>query len=81
MGAKKRPFYRIILTEKENKRDGRFLEILGYYDPCRQPINLNLKRERIDYWIERGAQPSLTVRRLIKSQPQPAAETTGSAAV
>jgi small subunit ribosomal protein S16 len=81
MGAKKRPFYRIVVTERENKRDGRFLEILGYYDPCRQPIDLNLKRERIDYWIERGAQPSLTVSRLIKRQPQPATENTKSAAV
>jgi len=81
MGAKKRPFYRIIVTERENKRDGRFLEILGHYDPCSQPTKLNLKRERIDYWIERGAQPSLTVSRLIKSQPQPEAEATKTAAV
>ena len=81
MGAKKRPFYRIIVTERENKRDGRFLEILGHYDPCRQPSALTLKRERIDYWIERGAQPSLAVRRLIKSQPKAEAEASKTASV
>jgi small subunit ribosomal protein S16 len=81
MGAKKRPFYRIIVTEKENKRDGRFLEIVGNYDPCRQPAEVNLDRERIDYWIEKGAQPSLTVRRLIKTQPKTETENTKSASV
>ena len=81
MGAKKRPFYRIIVTDKENKRDGRFVEIVGHYDPCRQPAELNLNQERIGYWLERGAQPSLTVRRLIKRQPQAATESTKSASV
>lgn len=74
MGAKKHPFYRIIVTERENKRDGRFLEILGYYNPCRQPVELKIDQERVAYWLKCGAQPSLTVSRLIK-QPQAVAAT------
>ena len=71
-GAKKKPFYRIIVTEKRSKRDGRFVESVGYYDPCRNPANVKLEYERINYWIERGAQPSETVRSLIKRNPEPA---------
>ena len=71
-GAKKKPFYRIIVTEKRSKRDGRFVESVGYYDPCRNPADVKLDRERINYWIERGAQPSETVRSLIKRSPEPA---------
>ena len=68
-GAKKAPFYRVVVTEKESKRDGRFVEILGHYDPCRNPAVVKLDRERINYWLEHGAQPSETVRRLLKNQP------------
>ena len=67
-GAKKQPFYRVVVTEKESKRDGRFLEILGHYDPVQKPAILKLERERIDYWIGRGAQPSETVQKLMKIQ-------------
>jgi small subunit ribosomal protein S16 len=66
MGAKKKPFYRINVTEKRTKRDGSFVEIVGYYDPCRNPAEIKLNRERLNYWLERGAQPSETVRSLIK---------------
>lgn len=76
MGAKKKPFYRIIVTEKRTKRDGRFIEAVGYYDPCRNPANVKLDHERISYWIERGAQPSDTVRSIIKRNP--AADTSES---
>ena len=72
MGAKKKPFYRIIVTEKRSKRDGRFVESVGYYDPCRNPADIKINRERINYWIERGAQPSDTVRSLIKRKAEPA---------
>lgn len=67
MGAKKKPFYRIIVTEKRSKRDGRFLEAVGYYDPCSKPANIKLNSERVNYWIERGAQPTDTVRNILKS--------------
>ncbi|HXG68087.1 MAG TPA: 30S ribosomal protein S16 [Blastocatellia bacterium] len=70
MGAKKKPFYRVVVTEKRSKRDGRFVESVGYYDPCRNPAAIKLDRERLNYWIERGAQPSETVRSLIKRQPE-----------
>ena len=72
-GAKKKPFYRIIVTETRSKRDGRFVENIGYYDPCRNPADVKIDRERVDYWIERGAQPSETVRSLIKRKTESAA--------
>ena len=65
-GAKKKPFYRVIVAEKQAKRDGRFVEIVGYYNPCREPIELKLNHERISYWLACGAQPSDTVRGLIR---------------
>lgn len=71
MGAKKKPFYRINVTEKRSKRDGSFVELVGYYDPCRNPAVVKLNRERINYWIARGAQPSETVRSLLKRKDEP----------
>jgi small subunit ribosomal protein S16 len=65
-GAKKQPIYRVIVTEKKTKRDGRFVEIVGHYNPCRQPVEIVLDRERIDFWIARGAKPSETVRSLLR---------------
>ena len=70
MGAKKKPFYRIVVTEKRSKRDGRFVEAIGYYDPCRKPADVKIDRERVSYWMERGAQPSETVRSLIKRKTE-----------
>jgi small subunit ribosomal protein S16 len=65
MGAKKKPFYRIVVAEKRSKRDGRYLESVGYHDP-RDESNFKLDRERLNYWLERGARPTDTVRSLIK---------------
>jgi small subunit ribosomal protein S16 len=70
MGAKKKPFYRIVVTEKRSKRDGRFVESIGYYDPCRKPADVKIDRERVSYWMERGAQPSETVRSLMKRKAE-----------
>jgi small subunit ribosomal protein S16 len=67
MGAKKRPSYRIVVKEKLSKRDGAYLENLGFYNPTQNPAELRLDDERAQYWLERGAQPTETVRRLIKS--------------
>ncbi|HWP42631.1 MAG TPA: 30S ribosomal protein S16 [Blastocatellia bacterium] len=78
MGAKKKPFYRIVVTEKRSKRDGRFVESVGYYDPCRNPADVKIDRERLSYWIERGAQPSETVRSLIKRTPASASAESGA---
>ena len=82
MGAKKRPSYRIVVKEKQSKRDGAFLENVGTYDPTRQPAEINLKAERVRYWIEKGAQPTDTVRQLIKqaAKAESAAATESQAA-
>ena len=65
-GAKKKPTYRVVVTDKRRPRDSKTLEIVGHYNPRPSPIELNLERERIGYWIGVGAQPSDTVKRLIK---------------
>src|SRR5207245_10730913 len=65
-GAKKRPSYRIVVKKKQSKRDGACLENLGTYNPTREPAEINLKADRVQYWIGKGAQPTDTVRRLIK---------------
>lgn len=68
MGAKKRPFYRLVAADVEAKRDGRFLEIVGYYDPKTDPATINLKEDRVLYWLERGAQPTETVGSILKKK-------------
>ncbi len=69
-GAKKKVSYRVVAIDREKARDGRFVEILGHYNPRRNPAEVFLKRDRIDYWIGRGAQPSETVRSLLKKTPK-----------
>lgn len=66
-GAKKRPSYRVVVKEKQSKRDGAYLENVGTYDPTREPAEIKLKMDRVRYWIEKGAQPTDTVGRLIKA--------------
>lgn len=65
-GTKKRPFYRIVAAHSEKARNGRFLEILGTFDPRAAENPVNLKPERIQYWLGKGAQPSPTVLQLLK---------------
>jgi small subunit ribosomal protein S16 len=72
MGAKKRPFYRIVVKEKRSKRDGKYLENVGTYNPMGETMKVNLKHDRIQYWISVGAQPTETVASLIKHNPVPA---------
>jgi small subunit ribosomal protein S16 len=66
-GAKKSPSYRIVVKEKQSKRDGAYLEKLGTYNPTRNPAEIKLDLNRVNYWIEKGAQPTNTVVRLIKA--------------
>jgi small subunit ribosomal protein S16 len=67
MGAKKRPSYRVVVKEKLSKRDGAYLENLGTYNPIgKEGAEVKLNAERVEYWLSRGAQPTDTVRRLIK---------------
>ena len=67
-GAKKKPFYRIVVADGESPRDGRYLESVGTYDPLFDPAKVILKSERIKYWIDQGAKPSDTVRNLLKKE-------------
>ena len=67
-GAKKRPFYRIVVADSESPRDGRFLENVGTYNPLIDPAEVTLKNERISYWIEQGAIPTDTVKSLLKKE-------------
>jgi small subunit ribosomal protein S16 len=67
-GAKKRPFYRIIVTNSESPRDGRFLEIVGTYDPCLDPAGVTVKEDLLSQWLEKGATPTDTVASLLKRQ-------------
>ncbi len=66
MGAKKRPFYRIVIADSRAPRDGRFIEIVGTYDPRKHPSEVTLKEDRIRYWLNNGAQPKDTVGSILK---------------
>ena len=71
-GAKKKPTYRVVVIEKERARDSRSVEVVGQYNPVSNPPVVNLKHDRIEYWMKNGAQPSDTVHRLLKNNPAPA---------
>jgi len=73
-GAKKKPFYRIVVIEKERARNGRNLEVVGHYNPLTDPAQVTLNHARIAHWTRNGAQVSETVARLIQNHPQPVAE-------
>jgi small subunit ribosomal protein S16 len=66
MGAKKRPFYRIVVADAQSPRDGRFIEQIGYYDPIPNPATVKVDVERALYWVTHGAQPTETVRSLFR---------------
>jgi small subunit ribosomal protein S16 len=72
-GAKNRPYYRVVVADSRSPRDGKFIEILGTYDPKQTGQNSSFSVERAEYWISKGAQPSDTVRSLIKKQKKVAA--------
>ncbi len=67
-GAKKRPFYRIVVADGQYPRDGRFLENVGTYNPMVEPTVVTLKKERIEYWLGQGATPTDTVSSLLKKE-------------
>jgi len=73
MGARKQPHYRIVVIEKERARNGRSVEVVGTYNPRTNPASVELKRERIDYWVSKGAQMSDRVSKLVARAPAPAA--------
>ena len=80
IGAKKKPFYRVVVKEKRSKRNGKYLENVGTYNPMLDPAEVNLKHERIQYWISVGAQPTETVASLIKNNPEQSEEEKAAAA-
>jgi small subunit ribosomal protein S16 len=65
-GAKKKPFYRIVVADSRSARDGRYIDQVGYYDPTKNPAVVEIKKEKLDQWLQHGAQPSDTVAQLIK---------------
>jgi small subunit ribosomal protein S16 len=68
MGAKKKPFYRLVAADSEAPRDGKFLEILGYYDPMKDPAVLEIHKDKVNHWIEKGALVSEAAGALLKKQ-------------
>jgi small subunit ribosomal protein S16 len=69
VGARKQPYYRVVVIEKERARNGLSVEIVGTYNPRTSPASINLKRDRIDYWMSKGAKPSEIVSKLIAKSP------------
>lgn len=67
LGAKKRPFYRIVVADERSPRDGKFIEEIGYYNPISEPKEFKINSERVDYWLGVGAKPTTTVARLLKT--------------
>jgi len=65
-GSKKRPFYRIVVSDSTVPRDGKFIEVIGYYDPAKGIDQANLKKELYDEWIKKGAEPTQTVKNIVK---------------
>ena len=68
-GSKKRPFFRVVVTDSRAARDSSFVEVLGHYNPRTKPETLDLKRDRLEYWVKAGAVPSDSVRTLVARMP------------
>ena len=67
-GAKKRPFYRIVVADGESPRDGKFLEMVGTYNPLLDPAEIRVKKDRVKYWLDQGARPTDTVKSILKKE-------------
>jgi small subunit ribosomal protein S16 len=68
MGAKKKPFYRLVAADSQAPRDGRFLEILGYYDPMKDPAVVKIHEDKVNYWLQKGARVSESAKALLKKE-------------
>ena len=79
-GAKNRPYYKVVVADSRSPRDGKFIELIGTYDPKKTDHNSTLKLDRIEHWISKGAQPSDTVRSLIKKNKKQSTNATPEAA-
>jgi len=81
VGSKKRPFFRVVVAESADAREGSFVEVVGHYDPRTKPAKVEIDRERVNYWISKGARPSDTVRSLMaRHMTTPAAQGAAAAA-
>jgi small subunit ribosomal protein S16 len=67
-GSKKKPFYRIVVADERSPRDGRFIDKVGFYDPLKDPVEVQLDREKIKSWYQKGAKPTKTVENLFKRE-------------
>jgi small subunit ribosomal protein S16 len=67
LGRKKKPFYRIVVANSESKRDGKFLEVVGTYDPMKKPAAVTIHQDKLKNWLDQGAQPTDTVKNLMKT--------------
>ncbi len=68
-GAKKHAHYRVVVTDSRSPRDGKFLELIGTYDPAQNPPTIQVKKDRYEYWVGKGAKPTITISRLLKRTP------------
>ena len=68
IGSKKRPYYRIVVIDKRRARNGRFLEVVGQYNPIANPVQMEINAERAQYWLSKGAEPSETVRSILRKK-------------
>ena len=68
IGSKKRPYYRIVVIDKRRARNGRFLEVIGQYNPIANPVQMEVNAERAQYWLSKGALPSETVRSILRKK-------------
>ena len=74
MGARKQPYYRVVVIEKERARNGRSVEVVGTYNPRTSPASIDLKRDRIEHWVSKGATMSETVSKLMSKSSQPSSQ-------
>ena len=74
LGRTKKPFYRIVVANSESPRDGKFLAVVGTYDPLKNPAEVKIKQEQVDQWLAKGARPTETVKTLLAKAAAPAAE-------
>jgi small subunit ribosomal protein S16 len=81
VGSKKNPIWRVVVADRRSPRDGRFIETIGHYNPQTQPSTIVIDHERLEHWLALGAEPTNTVRKLMRAKDNPQAEAEATAAV
>jgi small subunit ribosomal protein S16 len=80
VGSKKNPIWRVVVTDRRSPRDGRFIELLGHYNPRTEPSEIELDEERLRYWLDRGAEPTNTVKKLMRAKARSGGAAAGASA-